>query len=118
MKNIVISLCVLFFCVSCLSEKDRYIKEYDTFVQDIIEQGDSYTQTDWEDCKAQYEDLRTSYSTYKHEMSQSERQHIDSLNSKINAKLLLHETSNVLKDAESTMNEVIGTLGEILEELK
>lgn len=114
LKTILITLCALFVMTSCMSEKDRFLKEYQTFATNLLEQGNSYTETDWEAVQKRYAELRDEYSKYMSDMTQEERQNINELNGKINAAIIKQGFSGAASQIESLFNEATTTLEELL----
>lgn len=114
MKKILIFVFACIIFVSCMSKKDRYVKSYEAFVNKVIEQCDSYTSTDWDACIQNYEEFRNDYSKYMPDMTLADREKINTLNSKINAKLIEKGAENTIKEFENSVNEIIGTLDELL----
>lgn len=114
LKIIFITLCALFVMTSCMSEKDRYLKEYKTFATNLIEQSETYTETDWEAVQKRYAELRDNYSKYMSDMTQEERQTINELNGKINAAIIKQGFSGAASQIESLFNEATTTIEELL----
>ena len=113
MKKILIFIFSCVFFVACTSEKDRYVNSYENFVNKVIEQCDSYSSTDWDACIQKYEEFRKEYSKYMADMSQADREKINNLNSKLNAKIIEKGVGNTIEGIENTVNEVLGTLDEL-----
>lgn len=105
---------MLICIVSCKSEKDKYLDSYETFVNQIVKQCDTFTATDWEAYEKKYAELRDKYATYVTDMTLEERQRIDSLNSKVNAKLIEYKAKDVMQSVGGTVKEFIGTMEELL----
>ena len=103
--------------ISCKSEKDKYLDSYETFVDQIVEQCDTFTATDWEAYEKKYTELRDKYSLYVTDMTLEERQRIDSLNSKVNAKLIEYKAKDVMQSVGGTVKEIIGTMEELLNDV-
>ena len=115
MKTRVILLAMLsLMMMSCLSEKDKYIREHQRFAEQFLEQNETYTATDWDAAETRYMQLRGQYANHMSDMTQEERQSIDSLNSKIDAVFFRHGIDNAATRLESLINEGIGVLDELL----
>ena len=99
---------------SCMSEKDKYVREHQRFASQFLEQNETYTATDWEAAATRYAQLRDQYSVHMIDMSQEERQAIDAMNSKIDAAFVRHEFGNAASQFESLINEGKGLLEELL----
>lgn len=114
MKARIILLAMLsLVIVSCMSEKDKYIREHQRFAEQFLEQNDTYTATDWDAAQTHYAQLRSEYATHITDMSQAERQSIDSINSRIDAAFIRHGVDNAATQFESLINEGIGILDEL-----
>lgn len=109
-----ILLMLILGIVSCKSEKDKYLDSYETFVNQIVKQCDTFTATDWEAYEKKYAELRDKYATYVTDMTLEERQRIDSLNSKVNAKLIEYKAKDIMQGVGGTVKEIIGTMEELL----
>ena len=113
----VIILMLILGVVSCKSEKDKYLDSYETFVNQIVKQCDTFTATDWEAYEKKYAELRDKYSMYVTDMTLEERQRIDSLNSKVNAKLIEYKAKDVIEGVGGTVKEILGTMEELLNDV-
>lgn len=114
LKLFFIALCASLVFTSCLSEKDKYLRDYKSFATNLLEQSDTYTATDWEAAQKRYAELRDDYSKHMSDMTQEERQTIDELNGKINAAIIKQGFSGAASQIESLFNEAATTLEELL----
>lgn len=99
--------------VSCMSDKDKYVRDHQHFTEQFLEQNETYTATDWEAAETRYLQLREQYATLMTDMSAEERKSIDECNSKIDAVFVRHGIDNAATQFESLINEGIGVLNEL-----
>jgi outer membrane protein assembly factor BamD (BamD/ComL family) len=114
MKARVILLAILsLLMMSCMSEKDKYIREHQRFAEQFMEKNETYTATDWDAAKARYMQLREQYADHIDDMSEEERLSVDELNSKMDVVFLRHDFNNAASQFKSLINEGIGVLDEL-----
>lgn len=111
--RLILLACLSLMLVSCMSDKDKYIREHQRFTEQFLEQNETYTATDWDAAETRYLQLREQYATIMTDMSQEERQVIDAQNSKIDAVFVRHGIDNAATQFESLINEGIGVLDEL-----
>lgn len=111
--RLILLACMSLMLVSCMSNKDKYIREHQRFTEQFLEQNEAYTATDWDAAETRYLQLREQYATLMTDMSQEERQAIDARNSKIDAVFVRHGIDNAATQFESLINEGIGVLNEL-----
>lgn len=99
--------------VSCMSDKDKYVRDHQHFTEQFLEQNETYTATDWEAAETRYLQLREQYATLMTDMSAEERKSIDECNSKIDAVFVRHGIDTAATQFESLINEGIGVLNEL-----
>lgn len=115
MKIRIILLAILSLVMaSCVSEKERYIRDHQRFTEQFLQQNQTYTATDWDAAETRYQQLRDQYAILMTDMSSEERKSIDSCNSKIDAAFVRHNIDNAATQFESLINEGIGVLDELL----
>ena len=111
--RLILLACMSLMLVSCMSDKDKYIREHQRFTEQFLEQYETYTATDWDAAETRYLQLREQYTSIMTDMTQEERQTIDAQNSKIDAVFVKHGIDNAATQFESLINEGIGVLNEL-----
>ncbi len=109
-------LCVLsMIAVSCASEKDKYFNRYNKFANYVLHNSETFSSMDWEAAIAQYDELRGEYRYHSMELTLDERQKIDQLNAKINARIIEQSTKDAVDNVSNFLNEVVNTINELSE---
>lgn len=104
---------VVLLSVSCASEKDKYVDRYTRFAANVLNNSSTFTSLDWEATIVQYEELRNEYRYHSSEMTLEERQRIDELNTKINARIIEQSTNDAIDTFKGVVDEIIGTINEL-----
>lgn len=111
--RLILLACMSLILVSCMSDKDKYIREHQRFTEQFLEQYETYTASDWDAAKTRYLQLRKQYPSIMTDMSLEERRTIDARNSKIDAVFVRHGIDNAASQLESLINEGKGVLDEL-----
>ena len=102
--------------LSCQSEQQKFVNRYQRFTTELAAKQSQLTPAEWDSIRMQYKILRKDAELQKPTLSSTERAQIDSCNHKINALIIRKEVNGVVGEVESIINEVSGTLKELLNE--
>ena len=100
--------------ISCESESQKFVHRYKKFTTNLTTNHSTLTPAEWDSTRVQYKVLRKEAELYKPNLTQAEQIQIDSCNYKINALIIRNEVNGVVGEVENIINELSGTIKELL----
>lgn len=92
---------------------EYFLLRYKIFAERVIENHESYDEEDWKKTKSKYKEYREEYAEVSADMSEEDRNQVDSLNYKLNALIIRNTTKKVTDAVGSAVNEAVGTVKEL-----
>ena len=113
MKSILITVALLVAMVAGI-RSEYFLLRYTIFAERVIENHESYDEEDWKQTIEKYGKYREEYQEVAADMSEEDRDKVDSLNYKLNALITRNKTKKVTDAVGSAVNEAVGTVKELL----
>ncbi len=110
-------LIIVFGAVSCsFYSKDAYLEDFASFVTEVEQNYQSYSEEDWLNADQKYEEyVGETYNNFRAELTNDDKKQVGKLKTKFQTVKIKHEAGQIMDDVSDGINQLQGVMEEVIE---
>ncbi len=110
-------LIIVFGAVSCsFYSKDAYLEDFASFVTEVEQNYQSYSEEDWLNADQKYEEyVGETYNNFRAELTNDDKKQVGKLKTKFQTVKIKHEAGQIMDDVSDGINQLHGVIEGVIE---